>query len=116
MKNIFERKLGLIFSDKETILELNGCRIEAFPSNHIGFIQGTKIPSSYCWTKQTSFVNQNRMTLDLSVKGTSVIGPLYCNGINSQCPGRVIFENIERDYEHIDNVYAGTRQSILHSL
>jgi hypothetical protein len=35
MKNIFETKLGLTFSDKETVLELNGCRIEAFPSNHI---------------------------------------------------------------------------------
>lgn len=35
LKNIFERKLGLIFSNKETVLELNGCRIEAYPSNHI---------------------------------------------------------------------------------
>jgi late competence protein required for DNA uptake (superfamily II DNA/RNA helicase) len=25
LKNIFERKLGLIFSSKETVLELNGC-------------------------------------------------------------------------------------------
>jgi late competence protein required for DNA uptake (superfamily II DNA/RNA helicase) len=35
LKTIFERKLGLTFSDKETVLELNGCRIEAYPSNHI---------------------------------------------------------------------------------
>ncbi len=35
LKNIFERKLGLTFSDKESVLELNGCRIEAFPSNHL---------------------------------------------------------------------------------
>lgn len=35
MKGIFERKLGLYFSNKETVLELNGCTIEAFPSNHI---------------------------------------------------------------------------------
>ena len=35
MKNIFERKLGLTFSDKETVLELNGGRIDAYPSNHI---------------------------------------------------------------------------------
>jgi hypothetical protein len=28
-KNTFERKLGLNFQDKETVLELNGCRIEA---------------------------------------------------------------------------------------
>jgi late competence protein required for DNA uptake (superfamily II DNA/RNA helicase) len=35
LKNIFERKLGLIFQNKETVLELNGCTIEAFPSNHL---------------------------------------------------------------------------------
>jgi hypothetical protein len=35
LKNIFERKLGLTFTYKETILQLNGCRIEAFPPNHI---------------------------------------------------------------------------------
>lgn len=35
MKGIFERNLGLNFTNKETVLELNGCRIEAFPSNHI---------------------------------------------------------------------------------
>jgi hypothetical protein len=35
LKNIFERKLGLTFPDKETVLTLNGCTIEAFPSNHL---------------------------------------------------------------------------------
>lgn len=35
MKGIFEQKLGLVFTNKETVLELNGCQIEAFPSNHI---------------------------------------------------------------------------------
>ena len=35
LKNIFERKLGLYFDNKETVLELNGCTIEAYPSNHI---------------------------------------------------------------------------------
>jgi hypothetical protein len=35
MKSLFEQKLGLTFANKETVLELNGCRIEAYPSNHI---------------------------------------------------------------------------------
>ncbi len=35
LKNIFETKLGLYFQNKETVLELNGCTIEAYPSNHI---------------------------------------------------------------------------------
>src|SRR5215510_1604435 len=34
LKNIFESKLGIIFQNKETVLELNGCQIEAYPSNH----------------------------------------------------------------------------------
>jgi hypothetical protein len=35
LKQIFEPKLGLTFSNKETVLELNGCMIEAYPSNHM---------------------------------------------------------------------------------
>jgi hypothetical protein len=35
LKGIFEPKLNLTFSNKETVLELNGCTIEAYPSNHI---------------------------------------------------------------------------------
>jgi hypothetical protein len=35
MKGLFEDKLGITFDSKETILELNGCSIEAYPSNHI---------------------------------------------------------------------------------
>ena len=35
MKNIFETKLCLYFRNKETVFELNGCTIEAYPSNHI---------------------------------------------------------------------------------
>ena len=35
MKALFEPKLHVIFDSKETALELNGCSIEAYPSNHI---------------------------------------------------------------------------------
>ena len=35
MKGLFEPKLGVTFDSKETVLELNGCTIEAYPSNHI---------------------------------------------------------------------------------
>jgi hypothetical protein len=35
LKGIFEPKLGLYFQNKETVVELNGCTIEAYPSNHI---------------------------------------------------------------------------------
>jgi hypothetical protein len=32
---LFEEKIGITFANKETVLELNGCTIEAFPSNHL---------------------------------------------------------------------------------
>jgi hypothetical protein len=32
-KSLFERKLGLTFANKETVLELNGCRIEAYEAD-----------------------------------------------------------------------------------
>ena len=35
MKGLFEPKLGVTFDSKETVIELNGCRIEAYPSNHL---------------------------------------------------------------------------------
>ena len=35
LKAIFERKLGVTFQTKETVIELNGCTIEAYPSNHL---------------------------------------------------------------------------------
>jgi hypothetical protein len=35
MKALFADKLGITFDTKETVLELNGCSIEAYPSNHI---------------------------------------------------------------------------------
>ena len=35
LKEIFENKLGIIFDNKETLIELNECSIEAYPSNHL---------------------------------------------------------------------------------
>src|ERR1051325_1804023 len=35
MKALFEPKTHITFDSKETVLEINGCTIEAYPSNHI---------------------------------------------------------------------------------
>jgi hypothetical protein len=35
MKTLLKEKIGITFDSKETVLELNGCIIEAFPSNHL---------------------------------------------------------------------------------
>jgi late competence protein required for DNA uptake (superfamily II DNA/RNA helicase) len=46
MKNIFENKLGLVFQNKETVLELNGCRIEACHSNHLDSYRALENPKA----------------------------------------------------------------------
>ena len=35
LNGLFEHKLVITFANKETVLELNGCSIEAYPSNHL---------------------------------------------------------------------------------
>ena len=35
MKGLFAEKLGVVFNSKETVLELNGCNIEAYPSHKV---------------------------------------------------------------------------------
>ena len=45
MKGLFEPKLGVTFDSKETVLELNGCSIEAYPSNHIDAFRSLTNPN-----------------------------------------------------------------------
>jgi hypothetical protein len=43
MKNIFESRLRINFQNKETLLELNDCTIEAYPSNHLDAYRESQI-------------------------------------------------------------------------
>ena len=44
LKGIFEPKLGIVSQDKETVFELNGCTIEAYPSNHLDSYRALENP------------------------------------------------------------------------
>jgi late competence protein required for DNA uptake (superfamily II DNA/RNA helicase) len=44
MKALFEPKLHVTFDSKETVLELNDCSIEAYPSNHIDAYRALENP------------------------------------------------------------------------
>ena len=44
MKRLFLDKLGITFDTKETVLELNKVRIEAYPSNHIDSFKSLENP------------------------------------------------------------------------
>ena len=52
MKNIFESKLCINFQGKEAVLELNGCRIEAFPSDHVDSFRALDNPKFFYWMNQ----------------------------------------------------------------
>ena len=45
LKAIFEPKLNIIFQDKETVLNLNGCVLESFPSNHLDSFRSLTNPA-----------------------------------------------------------------------
>jgi hypothetical protein len=42
MKGLFQNKLMQTFDTKETVIELNGVHIEAYPSNHLDAARGLK--------------------------------------------------------------------------
>jgi hypothetical protein len=60
LKNIFERRLGIYFDNKETVLELNGCTIEAYPSNHLDAYRSLENPKFILIDEGISFANQNK--------------------------------------------------------
>ncbi len=45
LKAIFEPKLNILFDTKETVVELNGCVVEAFPSNHLDSFRSLTNPA-----------------------------------------------------------------------
>jgi hypothetical protein len=47
MKKLFQLKLGIIFDTRETVIELNNVRIEAFPSHHLDAMRGLPNVSSF---------------------------------------------------------------------
>ena len=65
LKNIFERKLGLTFQNKETVLELNGYAIEAYPSNHIDSFRALENPKFILIDEGDFFRKGNRKMLGL---------------------------------------------------
>jgi hypothetical protein len=55
IKNMFE-PLGIMFDTKETVIELNGCVIEAFPSNHLDAYRSLERPR-FIFLDEADFFN-----------------------------------------------------------
>jgi hypothetical protein len=58
MKNLFYNKLDITFDSKETVLELNKCRIEAYPSNHIDSFRSLDNPK-FILLEEADFFRKN---------------------------------------------------------
>jgi hypothetical protein len=82
MKALFE-PLGITFDSKETVLELNGCTIEAYPSNHIDASRSLTNPK-FILIDEGDFFRKNEQE-DVRHCGREVyckVRSLYRYGIN----------------------------------
>jgi hypothetical protein len=55
MNKLFQDKLDVSFDSKETVLELNGCSLEAYPSNHIDSFRSLTNPK-FIFIDETDFL------------------------------------------------------------
>ena len=99
MKGIFESKLGLTFSNKETILELNGCTIEVYPSNYLDVYRALDNPK-FIFIDEGDFFRKGEQE-DVRHVSERYIGksdPYIVTVSTPNNPGG-LFERIERETE-----------------
>ena len=99
LKAIFEGKLGLIFDNKETVLELNGCQIEAYPSNHIDSFRALANPK-FIFIDEGDFFRKSEQD-DVRFVSERYIGksdPYIILVSTPNAPGG-LFEKIEKEPE-----------------
>ena len=81
LKAIFERKLGVTFQTKETVIELNGCTIEAYPSNHLDAYRALDNPKFIFMDEADFFRKGEREEVrHVSERYIGKSLPLYCDG------------------------------------
>jgi len=102
MKKMFTLKLnlGITFNTKETILELNGVRIEAFPSHHLDAMRG--LPNvSFILLDEADFfpVGQQQDARDVSERYIAKSNP-YIVMVSTPNTPDGLFERIEKEPEN----------------
>lgn len=124
LKGIFEPKLGLLFQNKETVLKLNRCAIEAYPSNHLDAYRALPNPK-FIFIDEADFFRKGEQE-DVRIVTERYIGksdPYIVMVSTPNAPGG-LFERIEKEPEEeciynrirldytygIDKIY--TRQEI----
>src|SRR5919109_2395901 len=98
MKKLFERS-SIYFQDKETVLELNGVRIEAFPSHHLDAMRGISNVSFILLDEADFFpIGQQQDARDVSERYIGKSNP-YIVMVSTPNQPDGLFERIERESE-----------------
>ena len=99
LKGIFEPKLGIRFTNKETVLELNGCTIEAFPSNHLDAYRALDNPKFIFLDEADMFRKSEQEDVrHVSERYIGKSDPYIVMVSTPNAPGG-LFESIEREPE-----------------
>ena len=100
LKTIFEPKLGLTFQSKETVIELNGCTIEAYPSNHLDAYRALDNPK-FIFMDEADFFRKGEQedVRHVSERYIAKSDPYIVMVSTPNAPGG-LFETIEREPEN----------------
>ncbi|MFL6394233.1 MAG: DEAD/DEAH box helicase family protein, partial [Nitrososphaeraceae archaeon] len=101
MKKLFARSKGIAaaFSTKETVIELNGVKIEAFPSHHLDAMRG--LPNvSFILLDEADFFppGQQQDARDVSERYIAKSNP-YIVMVSTPNAPEGLFERIEKEAE-----------------
>jgi late competence protein required for DNA uptake (superfamily II DNA/RNA helicase) len=100
LKALFYSKLGILFGNKETVLELNGVRIEVYPSHHLDAMRGLANVSFILLDEADFFpVGQQKDARDISERYIGKSNPFIVLASTPNRPGS-LFDTIEREKEN----------------
>lgn len=100
LKGIFEPKLGITFQSKETVIDLNGCMIEAYPSNHLDAYRALDNPK-FIFIDEADFFRKGEQedVRHVSERYIAKSDPFIVMVSTPNAPGG-LFETIERESEN----------------
>ena len=100
LKGIFEPKLGITFQSKETVIDLNGCMIEAYPSNHLDAYRALDNPK-FIFIDEADFFRKGEQedVRHVSERYIAKSDPFIVMVSTPNAPGG-LFETIERETEN----------------
>jgi hypothetical protein len=99
LKTIFEPKLGLTFDNKETVLELNRCTIEAYPSNHIDSFRALENPKFILIDEGDFFRKSEQDDVRFVIEGYIGKSDPYIVMVSTPNAPNGLFDKIEREPE-----------------